>query len=461
MKMNTKYLAVAVVAILVVAGAATALVLAGDDDKDVPLGSNNLDGRLTIFGNANNDDYLDSRDVDFVKAIIAGEEDAVYYDCYRVYQGTTVSRSFADANCDGKIDEADVTWIQNMADRKENMLVYFYDVDGVISSCTYPLDTMAIGYKSNYEAVLICGAADRCLYACNQVSDNGAYAKWYTAFSDAKSIGSRFNPDYEVFLKEGNEKPDFFLSGTRAWFDPNMEETCGPIGVDVVRLPYWEDNICVSSVITLGYLIQCEDAAYKYAELVDSVLKTVQDAVSDIPVEERPLVFASYNGTNIAAMHSGIQEAVIAAGGRTPLQAGYSSGKIDGEGIYAMNPNFILLDHSGPYYGFLETYTTLEETKEKMYTDLTESDGKYIKVIDHTTAYREGNVLFFGQGTYMGPASYVTIAYIANALYPNLFDFDVDSLFNDYVETYHPEFSAADYAGLQYFNLDDLNAYFA
>ncbi|MEE3478137.1 MAG: dockerin type I domain-containing protein, partial [Methanomethylophilus sp.] len=229
--MNSKaIIAILAVVVVVAAGAGVVVLTHNNSHHETLRNSNNLDGRLTVFGNANNDDFLDSRDVDFVKKVIAGEEKATYYTCYKTFGGSTVQRSFCDANVDGKIDQADVDWIQNMVDRKNNMLLYFYDVDGVIGSCTYPLTTSAVGYKSNYEALLVLGEADLCKYTCNQVGNDGAYSKWYSAFSDAKCYGSRFTPDYETFV---GAEPSYILSGTRNWFDPEMEEKCGPMGIDV------------------------------------------------------------------------------------------------------------------------------------------------------------------------------------------------------------------------------------
>lgn len=462
MNMNTKQIgAIAVVLVIIIAGVSVYLAFGGGSSNNDPnYGlSDNIDGRLTIFGNANNDDYIDQRDVEAVESIISGEVEPVYFDCKLSYGGATVQRTLADANCDGVVDETDLDIIQRMVDREVGMQINFYDVDGVASSCTYPLDTMAIGYKSNYEAVLILGAEDKCLYACNQVSDNGAYSKWYTAFSDAQGIGSRFDPDYEVFVKEGNEKPSCVITGTRAWFDADMETTLAPLGIDVVRLPFWEDNVTVSGIITLGYLLGCEDAAYDYAETADSVLETIEDTLSNVPLADRPLVYASYNGTKISTMHNGVHEFVTAAGGKTVLDiGGYQAGtNIDGEGIISMNPDFIVFS---VYYGFLEEYDSLETTKDYVYDMLTNSDGMYFSLIEQTNAYKEGNVYIFDQGMFMGPASYIPIAYMANLLYPDLFDFDVDALFTEYLEKYHPEFSIEDFEGLSYYSLNEVLNYY-
>ena len=85
--MDRKIMAVAVVAIVVIAGIGAVIALGGGDGGKSYGASLNQDSRLTIFGNANGDDYLDQRDVDAVKAIISGEQEAEYFDCYLSYGG--------------------------------------------------------------------------------------------------------------------------------------------------------------------------------------------------------------------------------------------------------------------------------------------------------------------------------------------------------------------------------------
>ncbi len=454
--MNMKAVIAVIAVVAIVCAGVGVVVLNMNNSTETVRNSNNLDGRLTVFGNANNDDYLDSRDVEFVKKVIAGEEEATYYTCYKTYGGSTVQRSFCDANVDGKIDQSDVDWIQNMVDRKQNMLLYFYDVDGVIGSCTYPLTTSAVGYKSNYEALLVLGEADQCMYSCDQVGNSGSYSKWYSAYSDATCYGSRFTPDYETFV--GNE-PSYILSGTRAWFDENMEETCGPMGIDVVRLPFYEDNWTVPAIITLGYLTAHEDAAYDYSEKCDKVYETIETALADVALADRPLVYAGYSGNSIAKMHGGVQELVYLAGGKTPLDVGYSAGSLDAEGVMTLDPDWICIDQGGPYYGFLETFTTHDETKYNEAYALYNTDGKFINAINLADAYDEGNVLFFEQGIYMGVASYISCAYLANHIWSDKFNFDVDAMLKDYIESYHSDFSYDDFADIEYFTLEELQTY--
>ncbi len=458
--MNQKTIYAIIAVAVIVAVACVAFVMMSDKGSNYGP-STNVDGRLTIFGNANHDDYIDNRDVEAIEAIISGKATAEYFDCYVTYGGGLVKRSFADANCDGKIDLADVNLVKDMVDRRNGIQVKYYDCDGVVAACTYPIgNNLCVTYKAFYEASSILGIEDKVLYACNQVADGGAYAKWYpTIANNAKSVGDRFNPDYEVFTKPGNVKPDCFITGQRQWYDAAMEETLAPLGIDVVRLPLQHTDACTKGILTLGWLLGCEKQAYDYMNMVDQVFKTIDDKIKNIPDSQRPFVYASYNGTKIANGTSGVHEAIKLAGARSVLDEGYIGGtSIDAEGVKTMNPDWICFSE---YYGFLETYTTLDETKNKLYTEFYKTDGKYAKFIDNTNAYKNGKVMGFNQGTFMGAASFLTVAYVANCIYPDLFDFDVKKLFQDYLDKYHNGRNASEFDGINFFMLKDVQDYFA
>ena len=473
--------------------------------KAIPLFSDlsNAQSALTSAKNAYSKDSseanksaLDSAQAAFDRAQAAFDNlELPTLSAAKTYKGDVAEYYLADANCDGKINSLDLAIVEkivriqgnvhnynggdNLASISyaklaelgiESVNIYYYDVDSVLAQFSYPLTgDMAVGYKSNYESILILGANGRATYACNQVSSGDSiYYQWYHKyFENAKDIGSRFTPDYEVFVEGG--APQMFVTGTRAWFDGNMETTLAPLNVSVVRLPFWEDNICDSSIVTFGFLICCQEASYAYSQKVTDVVNAINAAVKDIPLEDRPLVFQSYNGTSISTMHNGIHEAVYLAGGKTPYDVGYTNGSIDIEEISSagnMNPDYIGLDQ---YYGFLENWdvNNKEASFEKMKTQLYETANKYVQAIKNSNAWAEGKVFAFNQGTFMGPASYITIAYMFNCIYADQISdgkmkaFDVDALFSDYLASYHSEYTIDDFIvngiNVQYYSLIDLD----
>jgi len=443
---------IAVVVVLVVVIAAVFVIMSGNSDKQSR--SDATDVRLTVFGNANGDDYLDNDDVQYIQDIIDGKKslsDAPKVQVLTEY-GTTkyTARYWADANCDGSVNSSDLNIVKNLVNKTKGTEVKFFDVDSMVGTCTYPLTTYAVGYKSNYEAELILGNVKNCTFVDNQVGDGGSYAPWFQMFLDQnpECYGSRFTPDYEVFL---DDAPSYILSGTRAWFDKNMEETVAPLGMDVVRLPFWEDTTTVAGILTLGCLCNLDAAAQSYAEKADKVLDYIQDYISGIKDEDRPLIFAGYNGTSISTWHNGIQELIEAAGGRTPYDVGFTNGSIDAEGVAVMNPDWIVFDM---YYGFLETD---DQPAEYNYIyDQGQTNNRYFNAIAGSRAYYYDQVLILGQGVYMGPASYIGIAWVFNHIYPNAKQFDVQSMLKDYISTYHSDKASTDYMNQDCF---DVNSY--
>ena len=438
-----------VVAVIVVVIAAVFVIVSGNGSSSGPTADNEV--RLTVFGNANGDDYLDSNDVQYIQDIIDGKRslsDAPMIQVLTEY-GTTkyTARYWADANCDGKVNSSDLTIVKNIVNKVKGTEVKFYDVDSMVGTCSFPLTTYAVGYKSNYEAELILGNVDNCKFVCNQVGNGGSYAQWFQMFldKDPTCFGSRFTPDYEVFL---DNAPSYILSGTRAWFDVNMEETVKPLGIDVVRLPFWEDTTTVAGILTLGCLCNLDSAAQEYAKKADAVLDYIVDYTKNIATADRPLVFAGYNGTSISTWHNGIQELIEAAGARTPYDVGFTNGSIDGEGVAVMNPDWIVFDM---YYGFMETNDQRAEY-EYIY-DQGKSNNRYFNAIAGSRAYYNDQVLILGQGVYMGPASYIGIAYVFNHIYPDAKQFDVEGMLKDYISTYHPDFASTDFANQDCFDV--------
>lgn len=217
--MNSKSIIAVFVAVIVICAGGAALVLLHDSNNNNDSNTTHTDVRLTVFGNANGDDYIDEKDVKLIEDYLNGSEALSSFPLVSVlttYGGTNyTARYWADADADGDIDADDLQIVKDLVNKKSGTKVKFYDVDGLIGSCTYPLTTYAVGYKSNYEAEVILNNISNCTYVCNQVGNGGAYATWYQAFNDngAKCFGSRFTPDYETFTKDGNTPP--FLHALR------------------------------------------------------------------------------------------------------------------------------------------------------------------------------------------------------------------------------------------------------
>ncbi|MBR4503397.1 MAG: ABC transporter substrate-binding protein [Candidatus Methanomethylophilaceae archaeon] len=256
------------------------------------------------------------------------------------------------------------------------------------------------------------------------------------------------HPDYESMT---GDMPSCIITGTKRYYVKTGEEVLGPRGVDIIRLPSYEDGWAIPGILMLGYLTDNEANAKKYVDMADAVYKTIAKHVKDIPMSERPFVFASHNASAVVDYKNGYIEPVVLAGASTAIDRGYPKGNVDAEAIKEMNPDWILLQ---PWHGVLEqTDGSVIDTFKWDLTKLYEDDMKSIQAIDHTQAYEKGKVLINTQGVRLGAASFILTAYIANHIYPGVFNFDIEKLFNDYMKEYHPGVNASEWFQYTYFDL--------
>jgi len=117
-----------------------------------------------------------------------------------------------------------------------------------------------------------------------------------------------------------------------------------------------------------------------------------------------------------------------------------------------MKTDWIVLE---PWHGVLETTDgSVLDTFKWDLNNLYNTDNKGIQAIDHSDVYKNKKVLMFTQGVRFGPASFIATAYIANHIYPDKFNFDIEKFFNDYLAAYHPGVKASDWFQYTYFDLE-------
>ena len=254
--METKHIAAIVVTIIVIAGVCVALTqLGGGGDESYR--SDNTDGRLMIYGNANNDDYIDQNDIDYLESIIAGDSEETAY---------------ADANQDGRIDQNDIDMVQRMING-ESMTVYYYnDLIGGASPVSYPVEGVVpilaevvlankiLGNDDNVRGYM--GSMDPVLF-----SDLG---DGVTVFSESGNIPietlSKLDVDAVVSLP------------TSSYITNESEITQN--GISVIRLGF-RDADPTAAYLTYGFLIGQEDRANRYAQFVDQTLDSIEQKISE------------------------------------------------------------------------------------------------------------------------------------------------------------------------------------
>lgn len=247
--MNSKLLAIIVAVIVCVAGASVALLTFDNNDNTSDVEKT---GRLMIFGNANNDDTIDEKDIDLIDNIIST---GIW---------NKAENPYADADNSSKVDEDDVTFVHSMIDKTASS-IYYLDVDGNVNSVVYPV---------NYFITLGTYAANAAieLNLCDKVVGRNSSKSWsesdfWKGIEDKPELGGgSTGVDIGLVSKLENKDAIFTKSGGL-----ENEADFETAGIDVVRLDFNSIDQ-ISSILMMGYMTQAEERAHELANFYDDIL---------------------------------------------------------------------------------------------------------------------------------------------------------------------------------------------
>lgn len=397
--MSNKILAVAVVAVIAIA-AVSAVLLTGDDD-DKTYRSENSEGRLLIMGNANNDDYLDGDDVSMIQRII--DEKLDWRSLYPL----------ADANNDKIVDDKDIEMVKKMIDRVPMKVNYAY-LNGdelVIDSIQYPVrnmlvvgDNVALSLKSIGAGPLIRGIA---------LSD--ADDPIYSDLSSVPSIkGASTTVPSISLISNVADKDSVLVTSTSSRYVTNEAE------IEKSNVPVLRFNVdggesgleSINGILTIGYLLQKEDAANEYVRFCDDILKTVKEKTDGLT---KKTLIATNRTSNVSGLSSEYYQIPVLAGGKNVITKDEmrTSFKAGDDWLYEYDFQYII--HSTSL-----GYGDVDEKKEY---------DTYIKNFKDLQASKDGNFVLINANV---PAP-IRVAYIASVLYP-------DEIGADYGSEMHQEF---------------------
>jgi len=373
MEKKIKLLAILMVTTVLAASIAGVILLSGAAKGKTYTNVSSV--RLQVFGNANEDDTIDQRDIDQVEAIIDHEETRLYY----------------------------------------------VDIDGYNASVHYPVQTMIAIYTKYVEVVRVLNATDMIIGVDDSV---GTYKTFFPTLTSLPSVGNRFTPDVEKILAVD---PDIYFTGTRNNYDSALETKLSANGtdIDVVRLPTWEYGKTTQGLLTLAYILGKEERAYEYLEWHDSLLKSITDKIATIPTEDRVTVLLDSVGNKARSTGSGDYENSQIAGAINI--GGELSGGIypvyDVEWVIEKNPDFIIGLITAGYNGNL--------------TDLQARYDVLAAQFNATDAVKNGNLHIMAFDIMNGASYLVSIAYQAKWYYPDLFaDLDPQKIHQEYLDTF-------------------------
>ena len=311
--MNAKIVAVVAAAIIIVAGIGAFLLLQNNGSEKV---AGNSDGRLQIYGNANNDDNLNADDVALIKDIVSKNSDS---DSSNDVDWKTLY-PYADANYDGKVGQDDVAIAQSLADRKEGTTVRYLDGNGDVKSIEYPVSSICVLGTATFTAAQSLGLSDIVYGRSGTSQTNDVIYK--DIWSKPAVSSTMVDFDLSLFSNVADKVPggiDAIIQnngGMGAPIDSDTEAELAKLGTQTITMKFdvkGEENY----YLTLGFLCGADDTAHKVVELMDGVYETVGKAVKESG--KKPSVLCCWvtgsMGTGFYASSSASVSAFISAAG--------------------------------------------------------------------------------------------------------------------------------------------------
>ncbi len=383
--MQTKQiLAIAVVVIVIVA--AIGVVALTQDDSNESYRSTNSDCRLQILGNADEDDYLDERDVEKIRSMVTNGEYS----------------QMADANNDGVVSEADAIFVENILDTrannqgknledKEKISINYISVDNEILSATYPVGKIVIvNSQRALEIAIALGVDDRVVGAT--IQDLLAY--WddaeYSGLEDIVDVGVRKEPDLELIA--GLDADSIYAGQKSKCIVNTSGDYVG--NKQILRLPTWENGGIEAAALTIGFLMDVDEAAQEYVKWMDDLNKEVQEKLADVDTSSVSFLCMS-SPTAMAVQTDGVSSALdnigaVNVGNKIIVDTNTSYGKTSDyqEDIAQEDPDYII------FASYIMSQMTDAEIQAK-YDDRSSEWSQYFGI---TSAYKNGNIIMIDYG---------------------------------------------------------------
>ena len=240
---------------------------------------------LDIYGNANEDDTIDMRDLTYVKLIFFGKKPET---------------ELADAKYDGEINPLDFIQIKLVIVGKEKELTIVDSADRIVT-VKKPIERIVsdFGYFT-IEPLRVLKVSNVIVGVDSYAIGTNTYdflpsgpnfGIYFEEFMDVQCIGWPTSCDMEVVYEL---KPDAFLTLPIFRFEKTVED-CEAAGIPVIGFYYSVASADMETypeeITKLGYLFDKEEEAAEYRDWYENIFNTINEGVEKIPEEDRPKVY--------------------------------------------------------------------------------------------------------------------------------------------------------------------------
>jgi iron complex transport system substrate-binding protein len=266
------------------------------------------------------------------------------------------------------------------------------------------------------EMLIALGAADMIVGVTESTKNTSSIME---KIPQAESIGDWQTPNIEKML---SLKPDVVISYASS--KPKNLDQITAANITILYLDCYRLPKLALDARAVGTLTGHEQAAERYALMVENTTTTVMRRVNTLQREELPSVyFEGYSDFTAAGPGSGSDELLIMAGGSNiAANLSGSSPKVSAEWVVAQKPAYVMKVISS------------KETRPFSGVARAMANRTGWNTIP---AVADNRIHLFNSGIEYGPKSYIGLAYTAKILHPDLFaDMDPKAMLDEYAAQY-------------------------
>jgi iron complex transport system substrate-binding protein len=369
---------------------------------------------LNIYGNANEDDTIDMRDLTYVKLIFFGKKPET---------------EFADAKYDSEINPLDFIQIKliivgkekeiTVVDDAERIVTVKKPIERIVCARTHLVETLR---SLKVQKSKIVGLVDYTI----------EYTSYFPEFGDVECIGPWSNPDIEKILEIN---PDVILcpgslspGSTR---EQVLVKQLEAVGMTVCC--FNTDPETYSEEVTkLGYIFDKEKEAEEFLDFYEKFLNSIKEVVEKIPEEDKPKVYSELGYKAYYIGYPSKDNYIFTMTGCRNIFADMpSAGLVDPEAVAVRNPDIIIcmeIDDAGARA--VGDTAKLEKVREQI---MGRPMLKNVAAVKNEKVYIITSPIWTYMG-YSGCRYFVGRGYLAKWFHPELFeDLDPKQIHQEYL----------------------------
>jgi len=357
------------------------------------------------------DDTINADDIAYLQGII---------------NKTNRETELADANYDGKIDQQDVSAVEEIIRGVETKLVLL-DSAGKAVVIKTPVKRIIPVNRNAAEALRTIKTSDEIVAVSDSALNDKSY---FPEFQQVLSVGSGKTPDFEKILKEN---PDLVVYYGTQWTGDyeTINDTLKKANPDisVIGLDCFKPETYVEDIMKLGYIVGRVKEAEEFTDWYNDKIDEIENVVKDIPDEAKPRVYEGGRSDfyQTGGVGSSSNNVTVMAGGKNIFADTTGDATVDPESLVKRDPQFIVwkISNIGGYSLAKDNTTKFKEKQDEVM-------GR--SELSNVSAVKNGNVHIQSADVFFGGRYFLSIIYLAKWLHPDLFkDLDPEAIHQEYL----------------------------